>query len=199
MKKIVAISMILLLLAAGYGQANTEAPASAPEVTDDSTAAPAATAEAPAAYAFPFTAKTLEGETMTEAVLGQYDLTMVNVWASWCPYCIEELPGLQTLYQSLPENVNFLSVTVDDPKDLDAARALLQQNGCTFPCLDGVSSPGLMNGFLRNVMSLPSTLFLDRNGDQVGKWIIGAPRSIGAVADVYGAEIRARLALLNAA
>ena len=197
MKKIVAISMILLLLAAGCGQTNIEAPASAPEVTDDSTAAPAATAEAPAAYAFPFTAKTLEGETVTEEVLGQYDLTMVNVWASWCGPCRSELGELAELYGKLPENVGFLSVTVDEAGDLDDAKALLEENGCSFPCLDGQGSAGLMNGFLRRITAIPTTLFLDRSGNQVGQWIVGVPQGGGSVADAYMSEIQARLDLLN--
>ena len=197
MKKIVAIVLILLLLAAGCQKAKTEAPAPAAEPAPAPTDAPAAPAAEAEGYAFTFTAQTLDGETVTEAVLGQYDLTMVNVWASWCGPCQSELGDLAELYGKLPENVGFLSVTVDYPDDLKDAKALLSENGCAFPCLDGKGSEGLTNGPLRRVIYIPTTLFLDRHGNQVGDEIVGVPQGNGSVADAYLAEIQERLDLLN--
>ena len=197
MKKPIAICMILLLLAAGCRKANIAVPAPEAEVTAvpaAKTALPEAPeAEAPASCAFTFTARTLEGETVTEEILSRYDLTMVNVWASWCGPCRSELSELGELYEKLPENVNLLSVTVDDPGALLDARALLEENGCAFPCLDGQGSEGLMGGFLNRVTAIPTTLFLDKTGNQVGQWIVGVPRGGGSVADAYLREIQTRL------
>ena len=186
--------------AAPDGSAAMEAPA-APEAPVSATEAPAASeapvsateAPAPRTYAFTFTANTLDGETVTEAYFGEHDLTMVNVWASWCGPCRSELSELGELYTKLPENVGFLSVTIDDPADLKDAKALLQQNGCAFSCLDGQASEGLINGFLNQVMAIPTTIFFDRNGNQVGEWIVGVPQGGGSVSDAYLAEIQARL------
>ena len=206
MKKLIAIGMILLVLGAGCRKANTQTPAPAPTeppAAEQPTAAPASTPgpEAEATepgepYAFSFTAQTLDGDTVTEAYLGAHDLTMVNVWASWCGPCRSELKELGQLYGKLPENVGFLSVTVDDPGDLADAKALLEENGCAFPCLDGQGSPGLMTGFLRKVSAIPTTLFFDSRGNQVGQWIVGVPRG-SSVVDAYWNEIQARLDSLN--
>lgn len=220
MKRILACLLIFLLLGAGCRApgtaqaaptpspaaepAPTEAPQAEPAVTEAPVeeAAPApeeesAPSEAPAEYAFSFTAQTLEGETVTEAVFSEHDLTMVNVWASWCPPCRGELSELGALYDKLPENVGFLSVTVDDAGDLPAAAKLLEQHGCAFTCLDGQGSPGLMAGFLGQVMAIPTTVFFDRAGNQVGQWIVGVPQGSGSVSEAYLAEIEARLAQLN--
>ena len=213
MKKLVAISLILLILAAGCRKAQTDAPASPaaeppaptsasatePPAAEQPKAAPVPETEAPEAaqpYAFSFTAQTLDGDTVTEAYFGEHDLTMVNVWASWCGPCRSELKELGELYTKLPENVGFLSVTVDDPGDLADAKALLEENGCAFPCLDGQGSPGLMTGFLRKVSAIPTTLFFDSRGNQVGQWIVGVPRG-SSVVDAYWNEIQARLDSLN--
>ena len=202
MKKTIAVLMLMaLLLAAGCATKTAEAP-----VNQTVSAAPAAPAvsqatEAPAKptgdYAFSFSAQTLGGETVTEAFFGQYDLTMVNVWASWCGPCRGELPELGELYGKLPQNVGFLSVTIDEPGDLKAAQDILAQNGCTFPCLDGQASEGLTKNVLNGVMAIPTTLFFDSQGNRVGEMIVGVPQG-SSVADAYMAEIQARLDLLNA-
>ena len=213
MKKLIAIGMILLVLAAGCRTAQTDAPASPaaeqptptsapatePPAAEQPKAAPVPETEAPEAgepYAFSFTAQTLDGDTVTEAYFGEHDLTMVNVWASWCGPCRSELKELGELYSKLPENVGFLSVTMDDPGDLADAKALLEENGCAFPCLDGQGAPGLMTGFLRKVSAIPTTLFFDSRGNQVGQWIVGVPRG-SSVVDAYWNEIQARLDSLN--
>ena len=213
MKNIVAI-LLMLLLITGCGQANTPAPAaeaiaaptsaptSAPtaEPSAEPSAEPASTeaaaAEAPAC-AFAFSAKTLDGEKVTQDFFLQYDLTMVNVWASWCGPCQGELKELGQLYGRLPENVGLLSITVDDPGDLDDAKALLEQNGCAFPCLDAGSSSGLYRNFLGKVQAIPTTIFFDRTGNQVGQWIVGVPQSKGSVSDAYMAQIQSRLDQLS--
>ena len=205
MKKTVAL-LILLLLAIGCQNVQVNAT----DATDAADAAPAPTtamAEAPAAeptsasaeepYALSFTAQTLDGETVTEEILGQYELTMVNVWASWCGPCRSELPALSELYGRLPENVNFLSITVDDPGNLSDAKAILEENGCTFPCLDGQGSAGRMGGFLSRVMAIPTTLFLDSRGNEVGDWMLGVPQTGSSVTDAYLSEIQARLSQLS--
>ena len=100
-------------------------------------------------------------------------------------------------YGKLPENVGFLSVTVDDPGDLKDAQALLEQYGCAFPCVDGQGSEGLVKSLLSRVMAIPTTVFFDRAGNEVGDWIVGVPQGKGSVSDAYLNEIQARLDLVN--
>ena len=193
MKKALVFGMILLLLAVGCIKKQAEAPATPAEM-----AAPTAeTSDEPRNYAFTFTAKTLDGNTVTESVFGRYDLTMVNVWASWCGPCKSELPELAELYGKLPENVGFLSITVDDPQDVKEAKALLEENGCTFPCLDSQTSTGLFKNFLGKVNAIPTTVFFDRSGNEVGGWILGVPQGGDSVSDAYLQQIQNRLDQLN--
>ena len=198
-KRITAM-LLLLVLVAGCGK-NDQSQAAEETAAQPSDAPASAADEAPAgtqeSKSLVFSAKTLDGETVTEEVLDRCDLTMVNVWASWCSPCIGELEELGKLYGRLPENVGFLSVTVDDPGDLETAKALLRKNGCAFTCVDGQGSAGLVGGFLNRVNAIPTTLFLDSNGNEVGQWIIGVPRGSGSVADTYMREIEKRLDLLK--
>ena len=192
MKKDIAFLMILMLLTTISCQGRNTT-TTAPAVSEATTAPVGSNGE----YAFTFSAQTLDGKEVTEAFFGQHDLTMVNVWASWCPPCRGELGELGQLYQELPANVGFLSVTIDDPADLADAKALLQQNGCAFPCLDITSSQELSDEILPQVMAIPATLFFDRSGNLVGNMVIGAPERNGSVVEGYLYEIQNRLAQVN--
>ncbi len=209
-KRTLCIFLVLLLLAGCQKQEAKSPtlqakPEATPEATAEATAEPLAEATAEpapegtagAAYAFSFTARTLDGTRVTEAYFGQYDLTMVNVWASWCGPCRSELSELGALYTKLPENVGLLSITVDDPRDVGEAKALLEKNGCAFPCLDGQSSSGLFRNFLGRVTAIPTSLFFDRTGHEVGSWILGVPQGTGTVSETYLKHIQTRLDSLN--
>ena len=39
----------------------------------------------------------LAGNEVTQDIFKEYDVTMVNIWATWCKYCIEEMRALETV------------------------------------------------------------------------------------------------------
>lgn len=56
----------------------------------------------------------------------------VNMWASWCPPCRAEMPGIEALYQKVDKSkVAFVMLSLDE--DPGKARAFLQRQGFTFP------------------------------------------------------------------
>ncbi len=54
----------------------------------------------------------LQGEELT---LGDFkeDIVLINFWASWCPPCIAEMPGLNQLYEKKKQEIGFLMITWD--------------------------------------------------------------------------------------
>lgn len=65
-----------------------------------------------------FTMETSKGE---ELILSEFEgsVTFVNVWASWCPPCIAEMPTIETLYRDLQdrENIRFILLSMDEERD----------------------------------------------------------------------------------
>lgn len=130
-----------------------------------------------------FSAQDMNGNTVTQDILADYDLTMVNIWATWCGYCIEEMPELQKLYESLPENVNLITIGTDAEQNKDLAADILKQSNTTFTTLIGNES--LEESLTRYVSGLPSTVFVDNKGNFVGQGISGIPTRGDEIAQAY--------------
>lgn len=88
---------------------------------------------------------------------------LVNIWASWCPPCIEEMPELDRFARSQgEEGVQVLGIALDDPQ---AVRDFLQQVPVDYP--QGIDSPsnadaGVRLGNPRGV--LPYSVLISADG-----------------------------------
>lgn len=89
---------------------------------------------------------------------------VVNVWASWCPPCIEEMPILAAA-DAKRDDIQFLGVTIqDDPvKSLE----LLKEVGVTFPSV--VDPAGATRAALL-ITGPPVTFFIDAEGRVTGRF-----------------------------
>lgn len=91
---------------------------------------------------------------------------LVNLWASWCGPCIEEMPELERFAQT--QGVNGVQVVGIALDDAEAVRAFLQRVPVTYPiALDapGPRDAGVQLGNTRGV--LPYTALIDARGQLV--------------------------------
>ena len=58
------------------------------------------------------------GNEVTEKIFSDKDITMVNVWGTFCGPCINEMPELQKIYESLPKNANLIGIAADVPEGM---------------------------------------------------------------------------------
>ena len=138
-----------------------------------------------------FSAETLSGDTFTQENLAEYDLTMVNIWTTWCPYCIEEMPVLQQVYENLPDNVNMISICGDAGTEMDLANQIFSENGCTFEAI--IPDDKLTSSLLSTISGYPTTVFVDKDGNLVGDAQIGAPSTGDDIDQAYLQLIKERL------
>lgn len=90
---------------------------------------------------------------------------VVNVWASWCPPCIAEMPMLAQASRDYSEQVRFLGIDLQDSPD--AALTMLSELDVPFASVVddiGVTRSGL------SVSGPPVTFFVTADGVIAGRW-----------------------------
>lgn len=137
------------LLATGLWKAEVPAtPATLPVVATNG----------PAAYPHDLPLRTLDGKTVNLSDL-KGKVVFVNMWASWCPPCVAEMPGIYALYKKVdPNKVAFVMLSLDE--NPAKAQAFLTRHGYTFP----VYFPAGPLAAPFDSQSIPSTVILDPNG-----------------------------------
>lgn len=129
-----------------------------------------------------FTAADMDGNEVTQDIFAAYDLTAVNVWATWCGYCVEEMPSFPQLVEMLPENVSFITICTDAADEPELAKQILDSAGATFTTL--IDNEETYAQFTSLISAFPTTYFLNSAGEVVGEPIVGVP-SLDDPADAY--------------
>lgn len=142
-----------------------------------------------------FSTEDLNGNAVTESVFRDYDITMVNIWATWCGACVSEMPELQKLYEQLPENVNLLSICTDGNEESELAKKILEKKNVKFPAL--IANEDMNEAFVEKFPSLPTTIFVDKDGNIVGNSIAGVPGRNEEIVPAYLEAINNALQAVN--
>lgn len=116
-----------------------------------------------------FEAQDMEGNQISANIFSESKLTMVNVWATYCNPCLREMPGLGELageYES--DEFQIVGVISDVPegasqKTMDLAADLIAQTGADYTHL--LLSESLYYALLTEVTAVPTTFFIDENGN----------------------------------
>lgn len=185
MKYKVATAVLTGLMAVSLLSACGDQAATAPKATSNSQAQSNKSDSAPvkkqSAKAFDqFTAEDLEGNTVTQDVLKEYDLTVLNIWGTFCGPCIKEMPHLGELSKEFKEQgVQFIGVVIDAvdyngnllPETVEEAKRIVSETGADY--LHLLPSDDLNRIKLNQVTGVPETVFLDSEGNVIDS-VVGA-------------------------
>ena len=128
-----------------------------------------------------FETKGIDGKDYTEKVFSDYDLTLVNVFTTWCSPCVNEIPELEKLYEEMKEKgVGVVGVVLDTVGDdakqnedtVKKAGVLQEKTKASYPFL--VPDSTMMNGRLNGISAFPETFFVDKEGNIVGETYSGS-------------------------
>jgi thiol-disulfide isomerase/thioredoxin len=121
------------------------------------------------------TALTLPDLDGTAQSLSQWQgkILVVNLWASWCAPCREEMPGFSRLQQRFAaKNVQFVGIGIDSREKM---REYSREVPVTYPLLVGDATLlGIVAALGNSAGGLPYTMVMDTDGSvretHLGEW-----------------------------
>ena len=96
---------------------------------------------------------------------------VINIWATWCGYCVREMPYFEVEYMAYGDRVSFIMLNATDGQHetKQKVQEFIAHNKYTFPVYydfdDNISSLG--------IQGYPTTIFIDADG-YITKVVTGA-------------------------
>ncbi len=149
-KRIICILMVIagFCFAAGCGQEQQQAPPSVGLMKGQ--------------LAPDFTIQDIDGKEFTLSSLRNKSNVLLVFWATWCPYCIQEVPKLKKLHSKYDaKDLKIISINVASNDPLPRVKAAQQKLGMPYPILyDKTNIVSRMYG----VQGIPVSIVIDRKG-----------------------------------
>jgi peroxiredoxin len=91
-------------------------------------------------------------------------VVLLNFWATWCPPCMQEIPGFIEVQHDLSgQDFQIIGVAVDNE---DAVRKFASENGVNYPLLPGEDEAiELADRYGNRSGGLPYSVLIDKNGN----------------------------------
>ena len=128
-----------------------------------------------------FKAKDIENKPISDSVFADSKLTMINIWGTFCGPCIMEMPDLGELSRKYDKkDFQLMGIVIDavnrkgdpDQKMIKTANQIVEKTGANY--LHVVPSKELLYGVLSEVYAVPTTFFVDKDGNLVGNVYTGS-------------------------
>jgi len=103
----------------------------------------------------------------------QASIRVVNVWATWCVPCVEEMADLRAIRSTFGPELSLIGVSLDDmlPGDRQLSKkkvaAFLDGQRIAFPNVYYVGNSDALGEFLRFDGAIPITIAFDRGGREL--------------------------------
>ena len=98
---------------------------------------------------------------------------LVNLWATWCPPCKEEMPALQAFYNKHKDK-GFIIIAINDGDPTPDVAQFVKDYQLSFPVWLDPTYFATEQAF--KTLNLPSSYVIDRNGTVRLSWVGGVTR-----------------------
>lgn len=153
----------------------TESDDTTTATSDETTTTEEAQADEP--YIISFEAITTDGETLTSDCFADSKLTMLNVWATYCNPCLNEMPDLGEIAAAYDTSEFQMIGIVSDvaeysgEEDIATAKDLIVETEANYPHL--LLSESLYYNLVGGIDAVPTTFFVNQDGELLG-YVTGA-------------------------
>ena len=111
-----------------------------------------------------------DAAAIRRAVPSEAPLRLVNVWATWCVPCVEEMPDLQAIQKTLGKDLLVVGISLDDMipgAKKEKVTGFLDKRNITFPNIYYTGKPDDLADLLRFSGEIPITIVYDRKGKEL--------------------------------
>ena len=128
-----------------------------------------------------FDSKDMNGEKVTSDIFSKNKITMINIWGTFCPPCVREMPDLARLNaENKGKGVEVVGIPIDivdrTGNIIERIKAdgdeIIRQTGANYTHI--VPTKEMFGGILRNVQAVPTTFFVGQDGKIIGQMYLGA-------------------------
>lgn len=121
-----------------------------------------------------FSTQDIFGNAVDKSVLQNAPYTLIDVWATFCSPCIDEMPELGELAREYEGRVQFMGILTDvtDEDTLELAQLIVEQTGVDYTSI--LPDQSLYTSLLSQIQYTPTKIVVDSDGVLVGQPIIGA-------------------------
>lgn len=204
MISLISASLLMVGLLAGCGNEKEPSQPSAEQAQPQQTEEAQPSTEQPQAQAGIFQTMQMtdfDGNEVDKSLFEGHRLTMVNIWATFCNPCLSEMPELGELaaeYAKEEGGVQIIGICTDitdlsgntTQEAVDGAKQIVEMTGAAYPHL--IPNDEFMAFLMQEVPGVPTTFFVDENGEVIGDEVVGAKSK-----DAWQKEIESRLAMLE--
>ncbi len=122
-----------------------------------------------------FKAEDVNGNAVDESIFADYDLTMVNIWGTFCGPCIREMPELGEINREYEgKGFQIVGIVTDvlnqdlsvSKEQLETAQEIIEKTGADY--LHLIPSEDLLYAGVASVRTIPFTFFVDKDGNLTG-------------------------------
>lgn len=122
----------------------------------------------------------IEGNEVNQSIFADANLTMVNIWATFCGPCINEMPELGELAAEYADKqVQIIGIVGDvgysgtvTEAEFATVKEIVIKTKAAYTHL--LPSDSITSTVLNNIYAFPTTVFVDRDGNLVGDPVVGS-------------------------
>ena len=119
-----------------------------------------------------FSAEDIEGNKVDNSIFKENKVTLVNVWATWCGPCVNELPEIQQVYSELKDQgIGVVGIVADGNNAKDTAKELIELENLKYKMI--IPDANLENNLISTLRGFPTSYVVDSEGKILGMKVGG--------------------------
>lgn len=161
-KLIVIIASIVVIVIGGVfilGRQGTKAPQEVIKTKQEAVASFTTGEKAP-----DFILKDFEGKNVNLSDFYGKRAVVLDFWAAWCPFCVEEMKVLEKTQQDYKDSLIMIGVhRTDSGESIQTGLKFAQEQGVTYLLLQGTDE--IYKASTKGLKAMPVAIFIDKAGN----------------------------------